>query len=262
MIYWFTGQPGAGKTTLAKALIEDCADECFHIDGDNMREMFKNTDYTREGRIKNFNQILNLIKFLEAKNYTIVVSMVSPFKEMRDKLKKETDVTEIYVHTTEIRGREHYFAEYYDAPTEDFIDMDTTDISVEECLAKIPYNKIGKPYSMFIGRWQPLHDGHKWLVSQRLDLGKDVLICIRDMKTDDKNPYTAREVKANVEDYYKKEISEGRIKVIIIPNIESVNYGRKVGYDVIEHVPPTDIGAISATKIREQLNVKTQKSNS
>ena len=40
---------------------------------------------------------------------------------------------------------------------------------------------------------------------------------------------------------------------MVIPDIESINYGRGVGYDVIEHVPPTDIKEISATKIREQM---------
>ena len=49
------------------------------------------------------------------------------------------------------------------------------------------------------------------------------------------------------------EITEGKIQIIIIPDIESVNYGRGVGYDIIEHNPPTDIKEISATKIREQM---------
>ena len=48
-------------------------------------------------------------------------------------------------------------------------------------------------------------------------------------------------------------VSEGKIKIIIIPDIESVNIGRGIGYDVIEHVPPVEIHDISATKIREQM---------
>jgi hypothetical protein len=48
-------------------------------------------------------------------------------------------------------------------------------------------------------------------------------------------------------------ISEGKVKIIIIPDIESVNIGRGIGYDVIEHVPPQDIHDISATQIREQM---------
>ena len=108
-------------------------------------------------------------------------------------------------------------------------------------------------YSMFIGRWQPWHNGHRWLIDQRLNEGKNVLICVREVSKDDKNPYNPIEVKENVEKELKDLINSNRVKVIIIPDIESVNYGRGVGYDIIEHVPPSEIGEISATKIREKL---------
>ncbi len=108
-------------------------------------------------------------------------------------------------------------------------------------------------YSMFIGRWQPWHKGHRWLIDQRLNENKNVLICIRDMKTDENNPYTPKEVKANVEKALNDLVISKRVKVIIIPDIESVNYGRGVGYDIIEHVPPTNIEKISATEIRKEL---------
>lgn len=108
-------------------------------------------------------------------------------------------------------------------------------------------------YSMFIGRWQPWHNGHRWLIDQRLKEGKNVLICVREVSKDDKNPYNPNDVKANVENELKDLIDLEKVKVIIIPDIESVNYGRGVGYEIIEHVPPTDIGEISATKIREKL---------
>lgn len=110
-----------------------------------------------------------------------------------------------------------------------------------------------KQYSMFVGRWQPLHAGHQWLFQQALDEGKNVLICIRDVEPDDKNPYTAYEVKKMIEDHYGDLITNETVKVIIIPDIESINYGRGVGYDIIEFIPPRDIYDISATKIREQL---------
>jgi len=114
-------------------------------------------------------------------------------------------------------------------------------------------NNTGKQYSMFIGRWQPWHDGHKWLIDQRLNEGKNVLICIRDIEPDDKNPYTSQEVENRITGVLLDLIQEGRVKVIIIPDIESVNFGRGVGYDIIEHIPPQEVGDISATKIREQL---------
>ncbi len=108
-------------------------------------------------------------------------------------------------------------------------------------------------YSMFIGRWQPWHDGHRWLIDQRLNEGKNVLICVREVSKDDKNPYNPIEVKENVEKELKDLINAKRVKVIIIPDIESVNYGRGVGYEIIEHIPPSDISKISATKIRKEL---------
>lgn len=106
---------------------------------------------------------------------------------------------------------------------------------------------------MFIGRWQPWHAGHRWLIDQRLNENKNVLICIRDIKTDTNNPYTPQEVKINVEKELKDLIENKKVKVMIIPDIESVNYGRGVGYDVIEHVPSQKVGKISATQIREKL---------
>jgi len=114
-------------------------------------------------------------------------------------------------------------------------------------------NTGGKQYSMLVGRYQPFHDGHKWLMNQCLDEGKNVLICIRDIEPDDKNLYTSEEVYNNISQELSDLISEGRVKIIIIPDIESVNFGRGVGYDIIEHIPPQEVGDISATKIREQL---------
>lgn len=108
-------------------------------------------------------------------------------------------------------------------------------------------------YAMFVGRWQPLHKGHQELFEQALDSGKNVLICIRDIKPDEKNPFTAEEVKANIENHYALFVESQIIKVMVIPDICSIEFGRGVGYDIIEHIPPTEIGDISATKIREQM---------
>ena len=108
-------------------------------------------------------------------------------------------------------------------------------------------------YSMFIGRWQPWHKGHRWLIDQRLNEGKNVLVCIREVGLDDSNPYNPQDVKINIENELNDLIEAKKVKVIIIPDIESVNYGRGVGYDIIEHVPPQNIGEISATKIRKEI---------
>jgi cytidyltransferase-like protein len=114
-------------------------------------------------------------------------------------------------------------------------------------------NTGGKQYSMLVGRYQPFHEGHRWLMNQCLDEGKNVLICVRDIEPDEKNPYTSQEVENKITGALLDLIQEGRVKVIIIPDIESVNFGRGVGYDIIEHIPPQEVSDISATKIREQM---------
>ena len=114
-------------------------------------------------------------------------------------------------------------------------------------------NTGSKQYAMFIGRWQPWHDGHKWLIDQAPEEGKNVLICIRDIKPDEKNPYSPQEVEMNIKNKLWQLVGDEKVKVLIIPDIESVNFGRGVGYDIIEHIPPQEVSEISATKIREQL---------
>ena len=110
-----------------------------------------------------------------------------------------------------------------------------------------------KKYSVFFGRWQPFHKGHYWLINERLKEGKNVWVAIRDVKPDEKNPWTAQEILINLSEELQELIEEGKVFLSIVPDIESINYGRGVGYDIIEHVPPQEIGDISATSIREQM---------
>ena len=119
-----------------------------------------------------------------------------------------------------------------------------------------PTSSNKKQYSMFIGRWQPWHAGHRWLIDQRLNEGKNVLLCVRDVEPDEKNPWNPHDVMINLFEELQDLVQEGRVRIIIIPDIESVNIGRGVGYDVIEHVPPQEIHDISATKIREEMKIQ------
>ena len=107
--------------------------------------------------------------------------------------------------------------------------------------------------ALFIGRWQPLHPGHKWLFNQKLEKNIPILIAVRDTPVNDSNPFSTEEVISNVEKEYKSEVDSGMVKVISIPDIESVNYGRGVGYEINEFVPPKNIGDISATELRKNL---------
>ena len=75
--------------------------------------------------------------YLDNKGKNVVVSVVAPYKWLREEFKTRHNVNEIYVHTTEIRGREHYFAEDYEKPEENYLDIDTTSVAVEVCISKI-----------------------------------------------------------------------------------------------------------------------------
>ena len=137
MIIWLTGQPGSGKTTIAKELMTMDGAMCqwFHVDGDDIRELFDNKDYSISGRKKNIELAQMLSQYLHSKGKKVVVSLVSPYKEQRKLFKQKmgTDLIEVYVHTMEKRGREHFFVDNYEKPTENFIDCDTTNIPVDVC---------------------------------------------------------------------------------------------------------------------------------
>ena len=121
-------------------------------------------------------------------------------------------------------------------------------VHVESSLPK----KDGQ-FAMFVGRWQPLHKGHQSLFQEAMNEGKNVLICIRDIEPDEKNPFSAEDVRKNILDHYSEEVIQGTVKVMVIPDICSIEFGRGVSYEIIERIPPVEIGEISATKIREEM---------
>jgi cytidyltransferase-like protein len=103
-------------------------------------------------------------------------------------------------------------------------------------------------YALYIGRWQPFHEGHQWLVEQKLAHGVPVWIAVRDVPPDVHNPYPPETVVEMIKAHYG---DRDDVLVTVIPDIESVNYGRKVGYEINEWVPPAEIERISATAIRK-----------
>ena len=109
---------------------------------------------------------------------------------------------------------------------------------------------MSNKFAMYVGRWQNWHKGHEWLINQQLNQGKNVWVAIRDVEVDENNPKTAQEVFESLiqEPFFNDNFD--KLLLSIIPDIESINYGRGVGYDVIYHEPPTDIASISGTAIR------------
>ena len=144
MVLWFTGQPGSGKTTLTNRFIDDKLIgfmkiqpvRIVHIDGDDLREIVDNKDYSEQGRRENINLAMNITRFMDNKGFIVIVSLVSPYRDQREELKMERNVAEFYLHTTEIRGKEDYFVDNYEPPLHNFTDMDT-DKTIEECTDEV-----------------------------------------------------------------------------------------------------------------------------
>ena len=139
---WLTGQPASGKTTLAKLLVKSIKDknksnEIYNIDGDDLRDLFQNKDYSRKGREANIRLGMSIAAYLINKNCIPIISLVSPYRFLREEFKSKYNVIEVYLHTTEIRGRENFFVEEYEPPLDNFIDMDTTNKTESESLNEI-----------------------------------------------------------------------------------------------------------------------------
>ena len=114
-----------------------------------------------------------------------------------------------------------------------------------------PTTNEGKKYAIFIGRFQPYHQGHISLIMQKINEGIPALIMVRDIAPDSKNPFTTEQTVQMIEKYHAAKGHD--VKVIIIPDMQSVNFGRGVGYEINEFMPPENIGWISATSIRNSI---------
>ena len=165
-LYWFTGQAGAGKTVLAKLLknhlvefelssrftdelvfdFMESRNKYVIIDGDDIRAIYENKDYSIEGRKANVDFVQKLCSFLLKNGIIPIVSMVSPFAKQRQDFIDENNGVEIFVSTKEIRGREHYHVEYFEKPDvsrENVIVIDTTNSKDSESFARL-YFKLSQ----------------------------------------------------------------------------------------------------------------------
>jgi|SaaInl74LU_5_DNA_1037368.scaffolds.fasta_scaffold00201_30 adenylylsulfate kinase-like enzyme len=146
-IYWFTGQPAHGKTVLGKKLVEllqtekrNWRKQVFHLDGDDLRELTINKDYSEQGRINNIRNAQMIAEYLSKNGCDVVVSLVAPYRWLREEFKERIgsdNFQEFYVHTTQKRERDHFKVEDYEEPLERFFDVDTTKDNPEQSFTKI-----------------------------------------------------------------------------------------------------------------------------
>ncbi len=109
-----------------------------------------------------------------------------------------------------------------------------------------------KPTAQMLGRWQPFHDGHYALFEEIIKKTGQVCIQIRDVQGVDDNPFDFETVKKKIEHRLNPKYG-GRFKIVLVPNITNICYGRGVGYKIEEIVLDEETQKISATKIRAKM---------
>jgi len=263
-IIWLTGLPCSGKTTIAKNLANLINAEI--LDGDDIRNFVKNNDFSAKGR-RNHMLMVAEFAYRFSKYTPVIVSLVSPLNDVREEiLNKYNNIELVFVDTSlktcikrdvkgmykkAIKGEIKNFTGYsarYDVPKNCFVVYTDTE-TIKQSVQKIKDKYFpDKKYSLFIGRWQclPPHNGHLSLFDKVRKEGKNILIGVRNTPIDKNNPFTLKE-RINA---IQKAVSDA--KIIVLPDIEAVCYGRGVGYDIRRIDLPEYIEKISATKIREK----------
>lgn len=264
----------------------------YVLDGDNVRMgLNKDLGFSDEDRKENIRRISEVANLFSDSGTITMTAFISPFKEDR-KIAREIlgeGFIEVYVKADlkicEERDPKGLYKKAragqiknftgidspYEEPDNAEIIIETDKLTIEESVEKIsdyikrkikmwpkvnhggqPTSNPDKKRAIFIGRYQPYHFGHIELIQQKLNTGVGALIMVRDIEPDDKNPFTTQQTVEMIEKYHKSKGDD--VEVIIISDIESVNYGRGVGYEINEFTPPDNIAFISATKIRDSIS--------
>jgi len=137
MIYLFIGQPGAGKSEMAKMLVDKLGEKTIWIDGDDLREIFPNKDYSYYGRIKNIERSFIIARFMSEKGYNVVISMVCPYRAAREDLKANNKVIEVLFNRSHFAGKDSYHVQEFEYPIlnfEVFINGDNREDDFEKLL--------------------------------------------------------------------------------------------------------------------------------
>lgn len=140
MIYLFIGQPGTGKTEMAGRLVEKLGKSTVWIDGDDLREIFPNTDYSYSGRIRNIEKSFTIARFMAIKGHDVVISMVCPYRAIRDDLKANNDVKEVLFTRHHFSEKDKFHVRSFENPTEayyTFVNGDNLEESFRDLLSII-----------------------------------------------------------------------------------------------------------------------------
>lgn len=245
------GLPGSGKTTFAKKLKELFGDRAIHFNADEVRKEANDWDFSPAGRLRQVGRMRSSAEMARSMGKYAILDFVCPKEEYRNMINADYMV---YMNCPPVRNFEDTTA-MFEHPRSILLWYVSNYREADEVVVEL-YNAImdsqfdsTAPTGLMIGRYQPFHDGHKALFEKTLEKHGQVCIVIRDMKRDDKNPYSALEVMDKIHDKLREY--RGKYKIVVLPNIVDVVYGRDVGWTVSKIDLPPEIEAISATKIRQ-----------
>ena len=266
-VIWLTGLSGAGKTTIAMAAAERYG--CEVLDGDTIRDFFSNHDFSHEGRKRHLLGIARMAKMI-SKHTPVVCSFITPYEDVREEILGILPDNAVMVHIStslklcEERDAKGLYAKArsgqisnftgisdpFDEPKCAHISLDSSGEegkSVDDLVDQLAHYFEKSRAVLLPGRWQPLHLGHEWLIQRELDQGKRVVVGIRDTPVSEADPFSGDMRKRMIEHRYEGE----DVEAWIMPDIEAISYGRKVGYDVREtdDIPP-EVFEVSATGVR------------
>ena len=205
-----------------------------------------------------------------AKHTPVICSFITPYEDVREKILEILPEGSVMVHVStslevcEDRDVKGLYAKArtgeisnftgisdpFDEPRCTHMTLDSSGIpghTISDMVERLAPLFERKKAVLLPGRWQPLHVGHEWLIQQELDQGKRVVVGIRDTPVSESDPFSAQMRKRMVEYRYEGE----EVEAWIMPDIEALSYGRKVGYEVREakDIPP-EVFQVSATGVR------------
>lgn len=245
------GLPGAGKTTLAQQLAKLLG--AVHFNADAVRaNLNKDLKFTDDDRIEQARRMGWLCDQVVASGGWAVADFVCPTKETRAAFGSATVVWVDRIKAGRFEDTNKIFTE------PEFVNFHVIERGSPEYWANAIYTALcppfnaKKPTALFVGRWQPFHDGHKALVEEGIKRVGQACIAIRDTGGNDaENPFDYLDVKLRIETALRAHT--GSFIVVLLPNITHVFYGRGVGYKIEELVMPEEVQSISGTKARKAI---------
>lgn len=249
------GLPGTGKTTLSKELAKILG--AVHFNNDEVRkEINKDLGFSPESRIEQARRMGVLCDIVNRSGQFAIADFICPTNQTREAFGIDNAFI-VWVDRTPCRNFPDT-TKMFEEPGA--VDVIVTDEGTPLYWANLIKNKLvptfnpKAPTAFMLGRYQPFHDGHKKLIEEGIKRVGQVCIAIRNTQgTDDKNPFSFEEVEQSIRKAMREH--EGKFTVVRLSNITNIFYGRDVGYK-IEMIDLDDTTKnISATKIRQELQV-------